>query len=154
MFPLFELLPRSESSSARGFACIRQMGSRYDRASSSISAKMGSRKRLPGMALPAWIFAATVAWSNFAAAEVQVGSTVNSEGPGPAVGPRNLVGSADNPPTGTVTGAIQSIAADPSNASTLYVGAADGGIWKTTDGRATGIAAGDQRASLSLARQS
>jgi autotransporter-associated beta strand protein len=103
------------------------------------------------MALPAWIFAATVAWSNFAAAEVQVGSTVNSEGPGPAVGPRNVVGSADNPPNGTVTGAIQSIAADPSNASTLYVGAVDGGIWKTTDGGATWIPLSDQKASLSIA---
>jgi len=103
------------------------------------------------MALPAWIFAATVAWSNFAAAEVQVGSTVNSEGPGPAVGPRNVVGSADNPPNGTVTGAIQSIAADPSNASTLYVGAVDGGIWKTTDGGATWVPLSDQKASLSIA---
>ena len=32
-----------------------------------------------------------------------------------------------------VSGAIQAIATDPSNANTVYVGAASGGIWKTTD---------------------
>ena len=102
-------------------------------------------------AFPVWAIAATLALSDAALAQVQVGSTVNSEGPGPAVGPRNVVGSADNPPNGTVTGAIQSIAADPTNASILYVGAVDGGIWKTTDGGITWIPLSDQKASLSIA---
>ena len=35
-----------------------------------------------------------------AAAENQIGATFNSEGPGPAIGLRNLVGSGDNPPNG------------------------------------------------------
>jgi hypothetical protein len=67
------------------------------------------------------------------------------------VGPRNVVGSADNPPNGTVTGAIEAIAVDPTNANTLYVGAVDGGIWKTSNAGATWTPLTDQKASLSIA---
>ncbi len=67
------------------------------------------------------------------------------------MGPRNVVGSADNPPNGTVTGAIEAIAVDPTNANTLYVGAVDGGIWKTTNAGAAWTPLTDQKASLSIA---
>ena len=82
--------------------------------------------------------------------EVQVGSVFNSEGPGPATGPRNLVGSADSPPTGTAVGAIQAIVVDPSNPNILYVGAVDGGIWKSTNGGSSWLPLIDQKASISI----
>jgi len=40
------------------------------------------------------------------------------------------------PPDNEVTGAIHAIAAHPSNASILYIGAVNGGIWKTSDATA------------------
>ncbi|MFI5015570.1 MAG: autotransporter domain-containing protein [Hyphomicrobiales bacterium] len=83
-------------------------------------------------------------------AQVQVGSVFNSEGPGPAIGERRLVGSADNPPNGTATGAIEAIAVDPSNPNDILVGAVDGGIWKTTNGGTTWTPLIDQMASISI----
>jgi hypothetical protein len=87
---------------------------------------------------------------SISAAENQIGATFNSEGPGPATGPRGTVGSADNPPNGTVTGAVEAIATDPSNPNTIYVGAVGGGIWKTTNGGANWIPLIDQNLSLSI----
>ncbi len=37
-------------------------------------------------------------------------------------------------PNNPVTGAIQSLLIDPGNNNTMYIGAVNGGIWKTTDG--------------------
>ncbi|MFB9262053.1 autotransporter domain-containing protein [Bradyrhizobium erythrophlei] len=85
-----------------------------------------------------------------ALAEVQIGSTFNSEGPGPAVGPRNSVGSGDNPPNGTVTGAVEAIATDPSNSNVIYVGSVGGGIWKTTNAGTSWTPLTDQKLSLSI----
>jgi hypothetical protein len=47
-------------------------------------------------------------------------------GPGPAP----ITGSFNGNDSGRLTG----IAADPTNANTIYVAAAGGGVWKTTDG--------------------
>lgn len=85
-----------------------------------------------------------------AAAENQIGATFNSEGPGPAVGARTLVGSGDNPPNGTVAGAVGAIAADPSSPNTIYAGTVGGGIWKTTNGGVSWIPLIDQNISLSI----
>jgi autotransporter-associated beta strand protein len=101
---------------------------------------------LPFSVLVSVLFAS---WS--AQAESQLGQVFNSEGPGPAVGPRNTVGSADNPPNGTTAGAIEAIAADPTNPNILYVGAVDGGIWKSVNGGATWTALTDQKSSISIA---
>jgi hypothetical protein len=46
---------------------------------------------------------------------------------------------AANLGTAPVSGRITGIAADPSNASTIYVAAAGGGVWKTTDGGGTWV---------------
>jgi len=102
-------------------------------------------------ALPVSVLVAVLFASWSAAAETQIGQIFNSEGPGPAVGPRNTVGSADNPPNGTTAGAIQAIAADPGNSNILYVGAVDGGIWKSVDGGTTWTALTDQKSSISIA---
>lgn len=85
-----------------------------------------------------------------ATAEVQVGANFNSEGPGPAIGPRDLVGSGDNPPNGTVAGAVEAIAPDPSNSNIIYIGSVGGGIWKTTNGGTTWTPLTDQNLSLSI----
>ncbi|MBR0939430.1 autotransporter outer membrane beta-barrel domain-containing protein [Bradyrhizobium jicamae] len=84
-------------------------------------------------------------------AEIQNGSTLLSEGPGPAVGNRNTVGSGDNPPNGTASGAIEAIATDPTNANVIYAGSVNGGVWKSTDGGSTWTPLTDQKASLSIA---
>ena len=75
----------------------------------------------------------------------------NSEGPGPRTGPAAVIQGNDNPPNGSAAGAIQAIAADPSRPGTIYAGAVNGGIWKTTDGGTSWIPLIDQKASISIA---
>src|ERR1700683_3437727 len=51
--------------------------------------------------------------------------------------------------TGYLTaGRINSVAIDPRDNSSVYVGAAEGGVWKTTDGGATWLPLTDDQASL------
>ena len=84
-------------------------------------------------------------------APVQNGSVFDSEGPGPSTGPSAVIQGNDNPPNGSAAGAIQAIAADPSRPGTIYAGAVNGGIWKTTNGGTSWIPLIDQKASLSIA---
>src|SRR4051794_20179926 len=59
--------------------------------------------------------------------QIQNGSVFNSQGPGPAIGSRDLIDSGDDPPKGTTTGAIEAIAVNPSNPNTIFAGAVNGG---------------------------
>ena len=75
-----------------------------------------------------------------------------SQGPGPANRTFDAVGSNDEPPdSGTATGAIEAVIADPNNANILYAGSVNGGIWKTTDGGTHWTPLSDHQASLSIA---
>src|SRR5262249_23920084 len=58
-----------------------------------------------------------------------VPSTRVEQGPGPIVG--GLVEGLS-----TVTGAVEAIATDPHNADVVFVGAVNGGVWKTTNATA------------------
>ncbi len=49
-----------------------------------------------------------------------------------------------------VTGRITSIVVDPTNSNTLYVGAAQGGVWKTTDQGKTWRPTSDNEFSLAI----
>jgi hypothetical protein len=61
-------------------------------------------------------------------------------------------GASDAPPGGTVSGAVQSILLDPALGSqTMFVGAVNGGIWRTTNGGATWAPLTDRQGSLSIA---
>ena len=64
-----------------------------------------------------------------------------------AIGPAPLE-AADN--GGKVSGRITGIAVDPSNSSNIYIAAAGGGVWKTTDGGSTWIPLTDNQATLSM----
>ena len=68
---------------------------------------------------------------------LQVGSWM-SIGPQPTSGGTTFV----------TAGRVNSIAIDPKNSNTLYVGAAEGGVWKATDGGATWTALTDGQASM------
>ena len=68
-------------------------------------------------------------WANIAAAQ-----NFLSQGPAPSFGLAATVQSGDQPPNGTVAGAIQTIAISPVNSSTMFVGATNGGIWTTRNG--------------------
>ena len=48
------------------------------------------------------------------------------------------------------SGAIQSLLIDPTNNNTMYIGAVNGGIWKTTDGGSTWTPLIDTLTSLSM----
>ncbi|OLD63636.1 MAG: hypothetical protein AUI47_08595, partial [Acidobacteria bacterium 13_1_40CM_2_68_5] len=48
------------------------------------------------------------------------------QGPGPAVGGYTRIGDGD------VVGAIQAVAAHPTNRNIIFIGAANGGVWRTT----------------------
>jgi autotransporter-associated beta strand protein len=72
-------------------------------------------------------------------------------GPAPSTGPTNIVQSADNPPGGTVTGAVQAIVVNPASSSTIWIATPNGGIWVTHNGGASWTPLTDKQASLSIA---
>jgi autotransporter-associated beta strand protein len=88
-----------------------------------------------------------------ALAPVALGQTFVPQGPSPSSGDISLVQSGDGPNglTGTVSGAIQAIALNPVDANTMYIGAANGGVWATHNGGATWTPLTDKQISLSVA---
>src|SRR5258708_2898070 len=84
-------------------------------------------------------------------AQVQNGSVFNSEGPGPNPGHAGETQTKADRPDGSTAGAIQAVAADPSRPGTIYVGAANGGMWKATNGGTSWTPLIAQKASLSIA---
>jgi photosystem II stability/assembly factor-like uncharacterized protein len=66
-----------------------------------------------------------------------------------ALGPAPI-SNGQRPGTGPVSGRIAGIAADPGNANTIYVAAAGGGVWKTTNGGSTWNPLTDSQATLSM----
>ena len=66
-------------------------------------------------------------------------------GPGPVTG--SYVAGIPNQP---VTGAVSAIATHPTNANTIWIGTAGGGIWRTTDGGSTWEPKTDQFPSLAI----
>lgn len=70
-------------------------------------------------------------------------------------GPRPIVnGQVENAsPNDAVSGAIKAVVADPANPNIVYVGAVNGGVWKTTNGTASSprwTPLTDQQSSLSI----
>ncbi len=63
----------------------------------------------------------------------------------------NFIGPHVVPGSGGGAGRINCIAFHPSNSNIIYVGAACGGVWKTTDGGLTWSTTTDQLASISIA---
>ena len=53
------------------------------------------------------------------------------------IGPQPVTGAANVGGNPTVSGRIAGLAADPTNANIIYMAAAGGGVWKTTDGGVT-----------------
>jgi ELWxxDGT repeat protein/autotransporter-associated beta strand protein len=51
---------------------------------------------------------------------------------------------------GAVTGRIDAVVTDPGNANVIYVGAAGGGVWKTTDGGTTWTPLTDAQSTLNI----
>jgi hypothetical protein len=86
------------------------------------------------------------------AAQVQVNQTFVPQGPAPSLGPLFVVQSGDDPPKGTVSGAVEAMLLDPAlGPNTMFIGSVNGGIWKTTNGGATWTPLTDKQASLSIA---
>jgi len=81
---------------------------------------------------------------------VASGQTFQSQGPSPSSGPIATVQSGDQFPNGTVSGAVQAIAIDPTNSNTIFIGAPNGGIWVTRDGGASWKPLSDKNTSLSI----
>ena len=72
-------------------------------------------------------------------------------GPSPSFGPVGTIQSADAPPNGTTSGAVQAIVTDPTNPNTMYIGATNGGVWVTRNGGASWTPLSDNQRSLSIA---
>jgi hypothetical protein len=98
-------------------------------------------------------------------AQLQVNQFFNEQGPAPSSGPFCVVGTGDAPPkgvncgvgpgqnpllSGTVVGAVQAVAPDPIDPSTIYVGALNGGVWVTHNGGTSWTPLSDRQASLSI----
>src|SRR4051794_35450316 len=105
------------------------------------------RSMLSSVATPVLVMAGALAVSAPALAQVQIGSAFNSQGPTPNT-PRTF--SATDPNIPPDTGAVGVIVADPVTAGTIYVGAVNGGIWKTTNGGTSWTPLTDSLASLSI----
>src|SRR5882672_8596313 len=77
------------------------------------------------------------------------GSTTNWLFIGPRPINQTFGGNGGSP---TASGRVTSLAIDPSDATgnTVYLGAAEGGVWKTTDGGATWVTNFDSQPSLSI----
>src|SRR5438105_10017682 len=67
-----------------------------------------------------------------------------------AIGPAPLNSAPAGYGTGNVSGRITGIAADPTDANTIYVGPAGGGVWKTTNGGTNWTALTDIQSTLSM----
>jgi len=74
-----------------------------------------------------------------------------------AIGPKLISTTPDicptcgpQPGTTPASGRIRAIAIDPTNANTIYIGAASGGVWKTDDGGTTWRALTDTQCSLAM----
>ena len=91
------------------------------------------------LAVGAWL------WADVGAAQ-----TFQSQGPAPSFGPSVTVQSGDQPPNGTVSGAIQAIAISPTNSATMFVGATNGGIWTTRNGGSSWQPLTDNKISMSI----
>ncbi len=72
-------------------------------------------------------------------------------GPAPSSGLTNTVQSGDNPPGGTVTGAVSVIVTSPFDVNTMWIGTPDGGIWVTHNHGTSWTPLTDKLASLSIA---
>ncbi len=66
---------------------------------------------------------------------------------GPTVIPK---GQTYSPSRVNVTGRITAIVVDPTNPNIIYIGTAQGGVWKTTDGGANWVATSDNEMSLAI----
>jgi photosystem II stability/assembly factor-like uncharacterized protein len=65
-----------------------------------------------------------------------------------AIGPAPLL--SNSAANGNVSGRITGIAADPTDANTIYIAPAGGGVWKTTDGGTTWTPLTDTQTTLSM----
>src|SRR5882757_2931041 len=73
-------------------------------------------------------------------------------GPSYSTGPIDVVQSGDAAPSGTVAGAVQAILLDPAlGSNTMFIGATNGGVWRTTNGGTTWTPLTDHASSLSIA---
>ena len=68
------------------------------------------------------------------------------------IGPQPLMGYGEAGTPGPIaqSGLIFAAAVDPRNSSVMYLGAAGGGVWKTTDGGQTWLPLTDDQPSLEI----
>ncbi len=105
-------------------------------------------KRIPAGAFPAAVKQASTV--DQASARMAVGATSTWQSAGPQ--PVNSEDPTYQDPVvnnfgagwGIDAGRVTAVAVDPQHDDTVYMGAADGGIWKTTDGGATWASIGDE----------
>src|SRR5262249_18302262 len=71
------------------------------------------------------------------------------QGGGPVTGSNSRTG-GDTPAERITSGSVQAIAVDPTDSKVMYVGATNGGLWKTTDGGLSWKPLSDQFRSLSI----
>jgi photosystem II stability/assembly factor-like uncharacterized protein len=88
--------------------------------------RLRSRVSLLGFAVVLWTLPAI-------AAQPKAGVWV-AQGPGP-----NTDGQVEGIENGEVVGAVQTVAAHPHAAGTIYIGAVNGGIWKTTNATSNNV---------------
>jgi hypothetical protein len=68
-----------------------------------------------------------------------------------SIGPRPVPNGSSQPGTlGPVTGRVTAIATDPTNASIVYLGTAQGGVWRTINGGTSWVAIFDNAQSLGI----
>ena len=90
-------------------------------------------------------------WGTPAASIVEAapnGSTIANQWT--SIGPTPISNGQTNPQSVPVSGRVNAIAFNPSNSNIIYIGAADGGVWETTDGGTTWTPLTDGQCSMSM----
>ncbi|WP_170921112.1 autotransporter domain-containing protein [Enhydrobacter aerosaccus] len=106
----------------------------------------GSARRASFIALTATLLATS------ATAQTLLPGNFLSVGPAPTFGDANIAQSRDAPPSnGSLSGAVQAILTNPTNANSIIVGATNGGIWTTQNGGQTWNTTTSSLPSLSIA---
>jgi autotransporter-associated beta strand protein len=89
-----------------------------------------------------WITAAALLLPSVGVAQVQINQTFIPQGPAPGYSPQGF----------TDTGAVEAVLPDPAlGTNTMFIGATNGGIWRTDNGGASWTPKTDNLASLSIA---
>jgi photosystem II stability/assembly factor-like uncharacterized protein len=110
------------------------------------------QRAYPLKRIPAGMRVKALRQRQFMEAQAQATLQPSTTSPWTFIGPEPTIPILSEAFTGSpnVSGRVTALAVDPTNASVVYAGGADGGVWKTTDGGTTWTPLTDSQVSLAI----